>query len=188
LGLTNQEIKPNIVVKDSVRKIPNKYVCFATESTAQAKYWNNPTGWQETIDYLNNIGLEPVLIQLGENNSFKNIRNLSGKKTIHDTISYLNHCEFFIGLGSGLSWLSWAMNKPTVLISGFSSPLSEFYTPYRVINFKVCNSCWNEHTFDKGDWNWCPRLKGTDRQFECSTSISSKMVIDKIDQILGKTY
>jgi autotransporter strand-loop-strand O-heptosyltransferase len=186
LGLPNQEIKPNIVVRDSTRKIPHKYVCFATESTAQAKYWNNPTGWQETIDYLNNIGLEPVLIQLGENNSFKNIRNLSGKKTIHDTISYLTHCEFFIGIGSGLSWLAWSLNKPTVLISGFSAPQSEFYTPYRVINSNVCNSCWNEHPFDKGDWNWCPRLKGTDRQFECSKSISSKMVTDKIDQIVGK--
>jgi len=186
LGLPNSEIRPVIDVKDPVRKIQNKYVCFATESTAQAKYWNNPNGWQETINYLNSVGLEPVLIQLGENNSFSNIRNLSGKKSIHETINYLYNCEFFIGLGSGLSWLSWALNKPTVLISGFSAPESEFYTPYRVINNNVCNSCWNEHEFDKGDWNWCPRLKGTDRQFECSTQISSSMVIEKINQIIQK--
>jgi len=186
LGLPNVEVKPHITIRDKERRIPNKYVCFATESTAQAKFWNNPTGWQETIDYLNSVGLEPVLIQLGENNSFSNIRNLSGKKSIHETINYLDHCEFFIGIGSGLSWLSWALNKPTVLISGFSSPESEFYTPYRVINNNVCNSCWNEHDFDKGDWNWCPRLKGTDRQFECSTKISSNMVIEQINKIIQK--
>ena len=186
LGLPNGEVKPHITVRDKERRIPNKYVCFATESTAQAKFWNNPTGWQETIDYLNSVGLEPVLIQLGENDSFKNIRNLSGKKSIHETINYLHHCEFFIGIGSGLSWLSWALNKPTVLISGFSTPESEFYTPYRVINNNVCNGCWNEHDFDKGDWHWCPRLKGTDRQFECSTKISSSMVIEKINKIIQK--
>lgn len=186
LGLDHTEIRPIISVRDPVRRIPNKYVCFATESTAQAKFWNNPNGWQETIDYLNSVGLEPVLIQLGENDSFKNVRNLSGKKSIHETINYLTHCEFFIGLGSGLSWLSWAVGKPTVLISGFSSPESEFYTPYRVINNNVCNSCWNEHDFEKGDWNWCPRLKGTDRQFECSTKISSSMVIEKINKIIQR--
>jgi autotransporter strand-loop-strand O-heptosyltransferase len=186
LGLDPVEIKPNIVVRDKNRRISNKYVCFTTESTAQAKLWNNPTGWQETINYLNSINLQPVLIQLGENNSFKNIRNLSGKKSIHDTINYLYNCEFFVGIGSGLSWLAWALNKPVVMISGFSNPQSEFFTPYRVINPNVCNSCWNEYPFDKGDWNWCPRQKGTERQFECSKLISSKMVIDKIDQICPK--
>lgn len=186
LGLPNTEVKPHITIRDAERRISNKYVCFATESTSQAKFWNNSTGWQETIDYLNSVGLEPVLIQLGENNSFNNIRNLSGKKSIHETINYLYNCEFFIGIGSGLSWLSWALNKPTVLISGFSSPESEFYTPYRVINNNVCNSCWNGYDFDKGDWNWCPRLKGTDRQFECSTKISSSMVIEMIKNIVKK--
>jgi autotransporter strand-loop-strand O-heptosyltransferase len=121
---------------------------------------------------------------LGENRSFKNIINLSGKKSIHDTINYIYNAEFFIGIGSGLSWLSWALDKPTVLISGFSNPQSEFYTPYRVINSNVCNSCWNEHSFDKGDWNWCPRHKGTDRHFECSKKIGSDMVIDQVKKIM----
>ena len=33
-------------------------------------------------------------------------------------IKYLNHCEVFIGISSGISWLSWALGKITVIISG----------------------------------------------------------------------
>jgi autotransporter strand-loop-strand O-heptosyltransferase len=125
-----------------------------------------------------------MLIQLEEKNDITNIINKSGAKDIHETINLLYNCEFFVGIGSGLSWLSWALNKPTVLVSGFSLPESEFYTPYRVINKDVCHGCWNDCDFDKGDWNWCPRQKGTDRQFECSKQISSQMVIDKINDLI----
>jgi glycosyltransferase involved in cell wall biosynthesis len=184
LGINHKEIKPNIVIKNTDRKIEQKYVCFATQSTAQAKYWNNPTGWQETCDYLNSIGLKPVLIQAEKEDRFNNIINLSGDKDIQETINLLYNCEFFIGIGSGLSWLSWAIKKHTILVSGFSLPRSEFFTPYRVINTNVCNGCWNEHDFDRGDWNWCPRQKGTPRQFECSKEISSQMVIDTINKLI----
>lgn len=184
LGINHKEIRPNVVIKNTARKIEQKYVCFATQSTAQAKYWNNPTGWQETCDYLNSIGLKPVLIQSEKEDRYTNIIDMSGPKDIHDTINLLYNCEFFIGIGSGLSWLSWAVKKPTVLVSGFSLPRSEFSTPYRVINTNVCNGCWNEYDFDRGDWNWCPRQKGTPRQFECSREIGSQMVIDTIDKLI----
>jgi autotransporter strand-loop-strand O-heptosyltransferase len=184
LGLDHTDIKPKISVRNKNRLVEDRYVCFATHSTSQAKFWNNPTGWQEMCDYLNSIGLKPMLIQLEEKNDITNIINKSGAKDIHETINLLYNCEFFVGIGSGLSWLSWALNKPTVLVSGFSLPESEFYTPYRVINKDVCHGCWNDCDFDKGDWNWCPRQKGTDRQFECSIQISSQMVIDKINDLI----
>ena len=104
-----------------------------------------------------------------------------------DRINDLYFCDFFIGLGSGLSWLAWALNKPVVMISGFSNPATEFYTPYRVINKNVCNSCWNDTDcmpFDKGDWMWCPRHKGTPREFECSKEITFEMVKKQIDRLL----
>jgi len=184
LGINHKEIRPILKVNDTTRKIEQKYVCFATHSTAQAKFWNNPTGWQEMCDYLNSIGLKPVLIQAEPRDDFKNIINKSGPKEIQETMNLLYNSEFFVGIGSGLSWLSWALNKPTVLVSGFSLPRSEFYTPYRVINTNVCNGCWNEHEFDKGDWMWCPRQKGTAREFECSKQISSQMVIDSINELI----
>jgi len=75
--------------------------------------------------------------------------------------------------------LAWGLGKPVVMISGFSDPKSEFFTPYRVINKDVCNSCWNEFVFGQ-NWNWCPRNKN----FECSKSISFKIVKEKIDQLI----
>lgn len=184
LGINHTEIKPKIAIKNKDRITEDRYVCFATYSTAQAKFWNNPTGWQDMCNYLNSVGLKPMLIQVEPDDTFIDIINKSGPKDIHETINLLYNCEFFVGIGSGLSWLAWALNKPTVLVSGFSLPRSEFHTPYRVINTNVCNGCWNEHDFDKGDWNWCPRQKGTERQFECSKQISSQMVIDTINELI----
>ena len=58
------------------------------------------------------------------------------------------------------------------MISGFSHPTTEFETPYRVINYHACNSCWNDphHRFDHKDFLWCPRHKDTPRQFECTST------------------
>lgn len=186
LGIEYKETRPKIFISDTKRKIQEKYVCFSICSTAQAKLWNNPIGWQETCNFLVSVGLTPVLIQSESDDSLYNIINKSGPKDIHETINLLYNCEFFIGLGSGLSWLSWALNKPTILISGFSLPKSEFFTPFRIINKNVCHGCWNNpnYDFDRGDWNWCPKLKNTDRQFECSKSITSETVIDNIKTLL----
>jgi hypothetical protein len=40
------------------------------------------------------------------------------------------------------------------------------------------------HKFDRGDWNWCPRLKNTERMFECTTKIHPEQVIFKIEQLI----
>jgi autotransporter strand-loop-strand O-heptosyltransferase len=103
-------------------------------------------------------------------------------------MNVIHHSEFFIGLSSGLSWLSWGMGKKVVMISNFTTSDHEFNLDcIRITNPLVCNGCWNkpEFKFDKGDWNWCPVHKGTDRQFECHKSITSQMVIDKIQHLLN---
>lgn len=186
LGIDYEETIPKLVLPTSERKIKGKYVCFTTASTAGCKLWQRPNAWQNVIDYLNSKGFMPVLIQK-ESWSFKNILNKSGDVPLDDRITDLLHCEFFIGLGSGLSWLSWALNKKTILISGFSKPYAEFeQNCTRIINENVCNGCWNDKTvaFDKGDWNWCPRQKGTDRHFECSKEITEEMVYAAIDKLV----
>ena len=112
----------------------------------------------------------------------KNVIDKTGDLPLEDRINDLYHCEFFIGLGSGLSWLAWACEKSVVMISGFSDPKSEFYTPYRVHNKNVCNSCWSDVncTFDRSNWLWCPR----DKDFECSREITFDMVKEKIDKCI----
>ena len=68
----------------------------------------------------------------------------------------------FIGLSSGLSWLAWAAGTPVVLISGFTHPTNEFTTPYRVINWHTCNSCWNDvrERFDHKRFSVVPAPQG----------------------------
>lgn len=191
LGLDHNEDRPKLSF--NIEKRPNKkYICIATQSTSQCKYWNNPNGWRDLIKFLNKRGYEVWCID--KHNAFGNASlnatnyipegavDKTGNLPLEERMSQIYNSEFFIGLGSGLSWLAWAVGKPVVLISGFSKPFAEFDTPYRIINEKVCNGCWNNqnHTFDKGNWMWCPENK----DFECTKSITAEMVIDKINSLL----
>lgn len=185
LGLKYKEIKPNIYTPNQNRPIEEKYICIGTESTAQAKLWNNPNGWQETIDYLNNKGYKVVSLSHVAQSNLKNVIHIFDKP-LTEIIKYIYHSEFFIGLGSGLSWLAWALNKKVILISGFSKPFSEFTTEYRVTApHNVCNGCFNDnrYLFTK-EWDWCPVNKNTPKAFECTKMISSKNVIEQIDKII----
>jgi len=192
LGLEHKELKPRVDINNKERMISGKYVCISVQSTAQCKYWNNPDGWDKVVEYLNSKGYQVVCIDRHESFGGRNRDNRipsgginkTGDFDLQERITDLYHCEFFIGLGSGLSWLAWALNKDVVLISGFSNEETEFYTPYRVINKDVCNSCWNNHKFDASNWNWCPEHEGTEREFECSKSITFEMVKEQIDKLI----
>jgi len=185
LGLEYKEILPNVTVPDGVRPIQDKYVCIAQFSTANTKHWNYPyknsnLGWQMIVDWLNAQGYKVMVISK-QNTSLKNIIDKTGDFPIEHRINQIKYCEFFIGIGSGLSWLAWALRKKVVMISGFSDPLCEFKSNnIRIHNNNVCNSCFNREEFDKGDWNWCPDHKNTERQFECTINITPEMVIDEI--------
>ena len=109
------------------------------------------------------------------------IIDFTGDYPIEDIMNIIHHSELYIGVSSGLAWLSWALNKPVTMISGFSSEWTEFSTKInRIINKDVCNSCFNNHKLDAGDWEWCPIHKDTSRQFECTKKISPKIVIESI--------
>jgi len=188
LGIKYEEKKCKLNFdKTKKSNFNKKYVCIATQSTAQCKYWNNKEGWAKVVSYLNSLGYDVVCIDKHYGYGAKgiiniipeNVINKTGDLPLEDRINDLYHCEFFIGLGSGLSWLAWACEKSVIMISGFSNPKSEFYTPYRVHNKNVCNSCWSDVncTFDRSNWLWCPR----DKDFECSREITFDMVKEKID-------
>jgi len=187
LGLEYEEVKPILPIADTDPVFDRPTVCFAMESTSGCKLWQREGGWQELVNYLNHAGYRPALIQKGED-QLDNIINLSGDYPITDRIEQLRDCTFFVGLGSGLSWLAWALGKKVVLISGFSRPFAEFQDNcYRVINPDVCHGCWNdtEYNYDRGDWDWCPRYKGTSRQFECSKEITVEQVIEALRALLA---
>lgn len=187
LGIPFIEQRPTLEpVKIVHRNTRQPYVCIGTASTAECKHWLYPGGWQSIIDHLHQIGLETMVIQK-EETMLDRIDDQSGDQPIAERIKQLSNCEFFIGLGSGLSWLAWAIGKPVVLIAGFSEPYTEFkQNCVRVINSTACTGCWNDtkYSFDRGDWNWCPRHKGTDREFECSKLITPTMVINAIKETM----
>lgn len=185
---TSELLMPNISVQlgSQPRPMAEKYVCIATESTANAKHWHYPGGWQEVVEYLRELGYKVVVIHQ-QSNTLENVEDRTGSIDIWERMVMLHHAEFFIGIGSGLSWLSWAVGVPVVMISGFSLPFCEFSTRnYRVINSHVCNGCFNDprFKFDKGDWNWCPRLKNTERIFECTRQITPEMVKAAIHNLI----
>lgn len=191
LGLKQEEILPNVSVKNTDRKISKKYVCISTASTSGCKHWQNKEGWQKTVDYLKELEYEVVVLQK-EPLNYMDLNGLTGvhhpkTESLHDVINYLYNCEFFIGLSSGISWLAWALRKKVVLISGFTSESYEFSNPYRIINKSVCNGCWNDvnFLFNPGDWNWCPRNKNTDKQFECTKQIKFEDVRIVIDNLIS---
>jgi autotransporter strand-loop-strand O-heptosyltransferase len=188
LGLDFVEVKP-LIKKRKVEKPSKKQVTIAIHGTAQPKYWNNPFGWQEVVDWLNGRGYEVKLLSREGDNYMGNkipkgvIQHKSGP--IEGVMDEMLKSEAFIGIGSGLSWLSWSLNVPTVLISGFSYKWAEMSDCIRIgASAGKCEGCFNRLRLDAGDWNWCPDHKDTPRQFECTKSITSEMVIKELEKFL----
>lgn len=193
LGVDPQEVPPRVSVAEGGRPIPEPYVCIAAQSTTQSKYWNNPEGWRAIVQFLKEAGYRVICIDQKATHGTGIIWNhipygaedQTGDRTLLERARWLKHAEFFIGLSSGLAWLAWAAGCPVVMISGFTHPLNEFDTPYRVFNVHTCNSCWNDPAirFDHKDFLWCPRHKDTPRQFECTRLITVEHVKNTIRKI-----
>lgn len=185
LGLPYNEIKPNINFKPKNKPYEGKYITIATESTAGLKLWNHPTGWETLCGELKKMGYKVINIS-NEGNRIRGAIELKDK-SLENTMNVIHHSDLFIGLSSGLSWLSWALGKHVVMISNFTNYDHEFMTNCtRITNTNVCHGCWNNpmFKFDKGDWNWCPEHKDTERHFECHKSITPDMVINTIKPLL----
>ena len=178
LGLEYKETKPRIAYTPC-NIFDNKIVTIATNSTAGCKFWTREA-WQELINYLTTKGYRVINVSL-EDNPFENCEALEDR-SMQNTMDAIACSQFFIGLSSGLSWLAWALNVPVVMIANFTEDNHEFEC-IRVTKTNVCHGCWNspKYKFDKGDWNWCPVHKGTDRMFECQKSITASDVISLIE-------
>jgi autotransporter strand-loop-strand O-heptosyltransferase len=194
LGVDPTEERPRMDIPDGdTRPIAEPYVVIATQSTTQSKYWNNVNGWREIIKFLKEAGYRVICIDQkavhGTGTVWNHIphgcEDETGDRPLAERARWIKHADFFIGLSSGLSWLAWATGVPIVMISGFTHPTNEFYTPYRVINYHTCNSCWNDPKvmFDHHDFMWCPRKKDTPQQFECTKLITPEQVRRVIRQV-----
>jgi autotransporter strand-loop-strand O-heptosyltransferase len=195
LGVDPEEVPPRVTFADDGPKLAEPYVCIAVQSSSGCKYWNNPNGWREVVRFLADSGYRVVCIDqkpvhgtgLMWTHIPHGVQDETGDRPLAERARWLRHAAVFVGLSSGLSWLAWAVGTPVVLISGFTHPTNEFTTPYRVINYHACNSCWNDPRvrFDHKDFLWCPRHAGTPRQFECTRLITAAQVRQTIERVPG---
>jgi autotransporter strand-loop-strand O-heptosyltransferase len=178
---TNPETPP---VKKKKRVINNKKITIAPESIKKISRWDyyGSLGWQIVVDYLVNLGYEVYNVSYEKTLDLKNTINFNGYDDINVSLSHILDSKIFIGLSSGLSWLSWAYEVPVVMISNFTKPHNEFEC-YRVSNPMSCSGCFN--TFP-GITNNCPLFIGTIRENECHKSITPEMVIEKINLALNE--
>jgi autotransporter strand-loop-strand O-heptosyltransferase len=189
LGLPFRETRPSIKIPDLPPPLDKPYVCIGFHATCQAKYWNNAKGWDDVVRFLRYKGYQVVLLsregkQYMGNKAPKGIKCLP-EGSLDTVINYLRHARLFIGIGSGLSWLSWAAGCKTCLISGFSYPYAEMQDCIRIaVPDSVCSGCFNRYRLDTSDWDWCPDHKGTPRMFECTKRIGGREVIDAISPYL----
>lgn len=175
----------------SGRLITESYVCIGVQASGLKKRWLHPGGWRRVVKYLKSLGYRVLCID-GENSFTEGpyriampveAEDFTGMLPLQERINLLAYADFFIGLGSGLSWLANACDIPVVLISGFSLPYSEFETPYRVMNRLVCHGCYNDV---RVEWKTgCPYHQGSDREYECSKKISYDMVKYTIDRLIA---
>ena len=207
LGFFNADyIRPIVDDVECDRPIKNKYITFSMHSTSQLKYWNHPDGvkdyifssnWNNLCKMIRKSGYTPVCVDYNENFGVEPVRNhvpVSCVKklelSIPEVMKIIKHSEFFIGLSSGLTWLAHAMNKPVCMISNFTEDWYEMDSSIsdykRITNKSVCHGCWNlvgkEYSFEYSNWFWCPKHNGTERQFECHTSITPEMVFNEIKE------
>ena len=173
------------------RPIKNKYVCIGVHSTAQCKYWNYPDGWNILCKMLRKKGLTPVVVEkdelFGISESMNDLPKNAVKKVgmpFNDVINYIEHCEFYIGLSSGLSWVAQGLGKPTVIISNVTSKDNEFIdsNTLRIYDESICHGCIHTHDFDSGDWLWCPIYRNDqEKRHLCTKLITPEDVMTKIE-------
>lgn len=188
------DIRPKVNIAQVKPQTTDKFVCIATHSTVQCRFWPNEH-WEKVISYIKSRGYKIICLDknasVGSDDFYNNIPDnidyFTENLPLDFTIGILNQSQLFIGLTSGLSWVSWALNKPTIIISGSTA---ENYEPKSVIKIhskEGCHSCFNnpKHSFDRSDWFWCPEHKGTSRAYECQKNIKPESVIKAIDSILA---
>ena len=173
------------------RQIREPYVCIGVQASNTFKAWLNPTGWDQVVRYLKQLGYRVLCIdQNREETDHGNVirmpdeaEDFTGTLPLHERVELLAYADFFIGLSSGLSWLAWAADIPVIMISGITAPWFEFIDAYRVYNRLVCHGCHNDTRLPWPEYETCPYHKGTERAYECSKRISAQQVMDMIDVV-----
>ena len=125
LNLPMVEIRPNLEVQFINPIKYKKYVCLSEFASGINKHWKYEKGWQGVVDYLNSIDYDVIVISK-EPTTLNNVIDLTGNDSIVNRAKLLKDADFFMGVSSGLSWLSWGVDTHTFLISDVTQMNHEF--------------------------------------------------------------
>jgi autotransporter strand-loop-strand O-heptosyltransferase len=144
-------------------------------------------------NYLQNKGYKVAVVDQHRTFGTDGFMNTSPQSDYHfhnkpldEVMSVIKGADLHIGIGSGLSWVAWALDIPTVLISSFSKPYCEFQLNTARIHTDTPNSGYfNTHKMDASNWNWYPfkQINSMEDWYEIET-ITPDLVIEGIDRIL----
>ena len=180
LDLEFKEINYGLNFPKGKRPIKEKYIVIGPQASSGCKEWPY-SHWVVLTKLLSQQ--EYKIINLSQSHHpIPGAINHYGQ-TMEFVTNYLYHADIFIGLGSGLSWINWALGKHTVMINGFADKNHEFTSRVtRIMDDNACFPCWTNRNFifDAGDWDWCPIHKGTDKQHICQKSITPNQVFKEI--------
>jgi autotransporter strand-loop-strand O-heptosyltransferase len=181
LGLEYKEVNHGVNFPKGEKPMEKEYVVFGPNATAGCKEWTYEN-WVSLSKLIKGLGYEVVTLTQ-QPYHIDGVINVWGEPfTV--VANYLHHAKSFIGLGSGLSWFNWSLNKHTHMINGFAREGHEFSNNItRIYNPNICIYCWNDevYTFDTGDWDWCPVYKGTKNQHICQKSITPLQVFNTLN-------
>jgi autotransporter strand-loop-strand O-heptosyltransferase len=145
LGLDDVEIVPDLIsnLRFKERRLNDKYICISEYGSHEKKMWKEGLeGWQYIVDKLNDEGYKVCVISR-EPTKLKNIIDWTGDINLKQRMIDLYYSEFFIGVSSGLSWLSWSVGTKVIMISDCTPEWHEFKT-------KMVRIC--ENKLDKVDY------------------------------------
>ena len=132
--------------------------------------------------------------QMWNEHRFTQVIDKTGREyELEDRISDLKYADFFIGLNSGMSWLAWMVKTPVISIVNLQPP--ELLVPndktisrsrLHDYNENICSDCCVKgNPFKRDQWFFCTEHYNTEREFECSTTITPKMLIKKIKEFIN---
>ena len=79
------------------------------------------------VNYLRTQGFAVVVVQK-ETTDLQGIIDRTGIEDLTGVLPEIAHCDFFMGVSSGLSWVAWALERPVIMISGWGDAVIIIYT------------------------------------------------------------
>ena len=125
LGLESKEIRSKLEPLVPIADFKQKTICISEFASSDIKMWKEENGWQKVVNFLVSLGYQ-VLVISKEKTNLQNVIDLTGNIPLIERCLVLKNCDFFIGVSSGLSWLSWSLGTHTFLISDVTPVEHEF--------------------------------------------------------------